>query len=42
MYVNMKKIIKYLSKNQEYTFLDKILLFYSNGQLKKLLINNIL
>lgn len=35
-----KKIIKYLSKKNNYTFLDKILLFYSNGQLKKVLINN--
>lgn len=36
----MKKIVKYLSKKKNYTFLDKILLLYSNGQLKKILISN--
>ena len=35
-----KKIINYLSKKNNHTFLDKILLFYSNGELKKELINN--
>ncbi len=35
-----KKITKYLSKKHNFTFLDKILIFYSNGYLKKVLINN--
>ncbi len=35
-----KKVIKYLSNKHNYTFLDKILLFYLNAQLEKLLIDN--
>ncbi|CDC70889.1 unknown [Staphylococcus sp. CAG:324] len=35
-----KKVIKYLSNKHNYTFLDKILLFYSSGKLKKMLIDN--
>ena len=33
------KVIKYLSKKQQYSILDKILLFYSNGEFKKMLID---